>query len=126
MSDRSSDERELRRLEESLLDPVVRASASEVESLLDDRFTEYASTGEIYSKSQIIAALRTAPVVRRRIDGFKVTWLAPDAALATFQLEREAAAGQTPVRSIRSSIWTRSGGRWRMTFHQGTLTEAAK
>jgi hypothetical protein len=126
MNDRSSVEAELQRLEEKLLDPAVRGSKAEMDALLDDRFVEFASTGEVYTKDEIVEALRTAPATRRRIEGFKVTWLAADAALATFRLLRDSAPGQAPIRSIRSSIWTRSGGRWRMTFHQGTISEDGK
>ena len=96
--------RELLALEQRLADRV------RVEELLADEFVEIGSSGSVYDKSQALAAIRAEPSRRIPIQEFGVRSLTPDVALATY-----CAAG-----SLRSSIWIRSGGSWRIVFHQGT------
>lgn len=101
-------------LELRLLDPDVRSNPREVASLLADSFAEFGSSGQVYTKSDTVATL--AAEVRQDIDAadFEVTELAPDVALVTY---RANAAGVT---ALRSSIWKKGDGAWRMVFHQGT------
>ncbi|MBZ5649915.1 MAG: nuclear transport factor 2 family protein [Acidobacteriia bacterium] len=52
---------QLRKLEEDLLQPSMRRSLDTVASLLTDDFCEFGSSGRIFRKEEIIAALRTEP-----------------------------------------------------------------
>lgn len=115
-------ERRLRGLEVELLNPRVRKSRKKLNALLSKEFQEIASDGTVYDKGQIIRALLSATPSRRAIRNFKVQVLAPGVALATFRLVRNSASGGRPVKSIRSSVWIFEAGRWKMRFHQGTLT----
>jgi hypothetical protein len=114
-------EQELERLERQLLRVEVRKSPVRVKALLDDDFHEFASTGRIYNKSQIIKALRTGPTVRCSLQRFKALRISPDVALTTFRYVKSSNSGQGRLTSLRSSLWKRMDGRWRMIFHQGTL-----
>src|ERR1700744_5965505 len=51
----------LRELEEHLLIPSVRKDADAVSALLADDFLEYGSSGRIYSRAEILAALQDEP-----------------------------------------------------------------
>lgn len=82
---------------------------------------EFASTGQAYDKAQIIEALRNSAPARFTLSDFKAVPLAPDVALATFRLSRDATRDRPAADSLRSSVWKRTEGRWRMVFHQGTL-----
>ncbi len=108
-------------LEKRLLEPEVRRSATEVGLLLDDGFREFASNGLSYDKAAIIAALRAETPTHSTLSEFHAELLSPDVVLATFRYHRHAAPGRPEAESIRSSIWRRTDGRWRMVFHQGTL-----
>jgi len=110
-------EQHLRELEESLLQPEVRKSRTLAE-LLDDDFIEFGSSGRIYTKSDLAATLQRESPSKQTASDFKLTKLSPDAALLTYRiyLHRD-----PPVSTLRSSIWRRTDGIWRMMFHQATI-----
>ena len=101
-----------------MLDPAVRASAAAVAELLDDDFMEYASSGGVYDKAQVIEGLGGEAAVERSVTDLEVRQLAPDVALVTYRVTRH---GEPPANSLRSSIWRNTGGQWRRLFHQGTV-----
>ena len=110
---------ELSALEERLLLPDVRKSAIETASLLDDDFREIGASGRSYTKAEVLEALKREPETRFEASGFAATPLGGDAALLTFRVARLTADGGR-VESLRSSVWRRRDGRWRLLFHQGT------
>lgn len=116
----------LRQLEQRLLQPEVRGSAEEVTGLLDDDFTEFGSSGAVYEKSEIIEALQneseTRPV-ERSVQDLRVRQLGPDFALVTYRILRRDRSDKSVRKTLRSSIWRLSAGRWRMLFHQGTISQ---
>jgi hypothetical protein len=111
-------EAELKGLEESLLDPDIRKSTQLVE-LLADEFVEFGSSGRVYAKDDLVALLQAeSPVVQTTSD-FHLTTLAPDVALLTYKVRRHS---EPVVDTLRSSLWRRSDGKWKMVFHQATVT----
>ncbi len=134
MSDDPSLENHLRELEESLLDPKVRKDPVRVSALMADDFLEYASSGRVYDKAQIIEEMLHEPPIHLGLTEYRVTPLADGIALARyiglryFDPPSPAAAGAEetppPRRSLRSSLWRREDGRWRLFFHQGTTIPA--
>jgi hypothetical protein len=113
----ASEARLLRELEESLLQPSVRATADQVAMLLADEFTEFGSSGRVYDKQQVIVALQQehGQGSKLTITDFSARRLAPDVVLLTYRI--------VETRTIRSSIWKLMNGQWRMVFHQGTKSE---
>lgn len=109
---------ELRGLEELLLVPDVRKS-TQLTELLADEFVEFGSSGRVYTKDDLVAALQAESPVTQTTSEFKVTTLAPDVALLTYRIRRHS---QPPVDTLRSSVWLRSKGQWQMVFHQATVT----
>jgi len=105
---------DLRALEERLLDPEVRRSASLVDKLLADDFVEFGSSGRVYDKPTVIEALQQDPGFDSRptITEFGARELSPSVVLVTYR------TGETGT--LRSSIWRSDGERWQMVFHQGT------
>jgi hypothetical protein len=110
---------QLQNLEVSLLNPDIRHLPTRLSRLLADNFIEFGSTGQVYDKKGIIAALVAEPDTQISITEFKVTLLAANIALVTYRatysndriLEKH---------SLRSSIWKLTDGNWQMLFHQGT------
>jgi hypothetical protein len=109
----------VREQEERLLQPDVRASEAALGALLADDFVEFGSSGTVYDKRSIIAAL-----LREVPDGepctmrdFATRRLAADIVLVTYRIVES--------RTLRSSIWRAAGGRWQMVFHQGTPSDPA-
>lgn len=113
--------RHLQELEESLLQPDVRKSRTLVD-LLDDEFLEFGSSGRTYSKADLVATLQAESPSKQTTSDFKTIRLGPDAALLTYRIRLHR---EPPVHTLRSSLWRRTGGKWRMVFHQATVTSEA-
>lgn len=109
---------QLRQLEDSILDPAVRADPARMRALLAPEFMEFGASGRVFDRDGIIAVLAAEPArVARQARGFKVRLVAPGAALTTWRVQRD-----DGIETLRSSIWQQQAdGRWLMVFHQGTL-----
>jgi len=107
---------EIRKLEDSLVSPEVRASADALNRLVSDQFVEFGSSGRIYTKQDVIAQMIAAPSITVEVADFRILAVSPDVALATYRTGR----------SLRSSVWRREAESWRIVFHQGTtiITDA--
>lgn len=107
-------------LELELLEPAVRASAERVAALLDDGFVEFGASGRRFDKPAVLRALPAeSGAFRYRAFDIQVQSLAPDLAQVRYRSERRA-GDEPPRQALRSSLWQRRDGRWRMLFHQGT------
>lgn len=115
-------EQRLRELEEALLSAGVRASPEALSGLLAGSFREFGCSGRVYDRSEALAAVGTESAARWSISDYRVTFLAPDIALATFRAARQ--CGDENIASLRSSVWKKFGGDWKLVFHQGTLSNA--
>jgi hypothetical protein len=114
----------LRRLEETLMDPAVRADSERAAALIGDDFTEIGKSGRIYDKAAIIAELQKkseSTYAAPAIYDFKVRCLSSGIALVTYRSERSASG--YIEEALRSSIWQWSDEGWRICFHQGTLLQ---
>jgi hypothetical protein len=114
----------LRRLEGELLKPEVRHSPDQVGALLSDDFVEFGSSGGVYSKQQVVEALKQEglpdPGIRLSLVDFIARRLASDVILVTYRTIVEGGPETTQESRLRSSIWKLIEGRWQMVFHQGT------
>ncbi|MFC8537563.1 DUF4440 domain-containing protein [Streptomyces sp. NPDC057249] len=108
--------------ERRLLEAAVRASPEAVTELLDPEFTEFGASGRRYDRTSVLAVTSAVedddpgPEVR----GLSGTLLAPDVVHLTYVTARNGSL----VR--RSSLWRRTGERWRLYFHQGTPAGPAR
>jgi hypothetical protein len=95
--------------------------------VLDDGMIEFGKSGNRNDKRQIMAALAAAPANETPADFLEMTdvnamQLSPDAVLLTYRLVARPGAPDSAIPSLRSSVWKRNGGAWRLIFHQGTKT----
>lgn len=124
MKSQARDAATIKRLEQRLQLPSVRTSRQQLDQILADDFVEFGSSGVTYDKRQIIAGLLADPESRlpryATMQNMRVTWLAPDVALATYRSQKSRPGVGRPDRANRSSIWKKIDGRWQMLFHQGT------
>ncbi len=109
-------------MERAMATRDLDALSGGLEAVLDDGFEEFGVSGRRWSRSATLEALRDDAPQDVEIDAFEVELIAPDIALATYRL-RLPAPDQPNVGSLRTSIWIRREGRWRIRFHQGTRTE---
>ncbi|MFD4690392.1 nuclear transport factor 2 family protein [Streptomyces sp. NBC_00683] len=100
-----------------LLDPTVRASADLMATLLHPGFREIGTSGRLWDRDTIIAALTAddaptpSPLTASRMQGEQ---LAADLVQLTFDTESKG------LRSHRSSLWRLTGNGWQLYFHQAT------
>lgn len=109
----------IRALERALLQPEIRRSPARLDALLADDFREIGGSGRVFTKADVLEALpaETGETVFT-MSGFEIVRLAEGVVLATYAVTKT--AGEQVTRSLRSSIWKRTGEGWRMLFHQGT------
>ncbi len=117
-----TDADEIRRLEEHLLDPRIRRSRGAIDALLADDFVEFGSSGRVFDREAIVAALADESDVAFTVHDFRTTRVAVNAWLATYRATARVAATGEVRHSLRSSLWVRRTERWQMVFHQGTPT----
>lgn len=103
-------------LEEKLLQPSIRHSKSELDSLLADEFFEFTSSGTSFNKTEIINALFEEKDVHYALKNFKITFLSDNVVLANYL-----AVKNNEIYSLRSSIWKLTNDKWNLIFHQGTV-----
>ncbi|RUS57179.1 hypothetical protein QI30_06220 [Kurthia sp. 3B1D] len=106
-------------LELALLKPEVRRSSKALRLFLADDFFEIGSSGKVLYQQEQIEEIVLGDVCMT-IDNFHIKLLSEDIILATYRVYNAVNAQH----SLRSSIWKRVDGQWKMHFHQGTLTNA--
>jgi hypothetical protein len=104
--------------ETALLDAQQRGDVVAMAALLAEDFEEIGSSGRRYDRAAVLAALGTAKLDAAEIANFSLRQLAADLALVNFRTRLQ--RGDIVLRSLRSSLWRREDGMWRMAFHQGT------
>lgn len=115
--------KELQELEEWMLQPEFRQSVHEIEKLLADDFIEFGSSGQIYTKQQVLDELSLGATDEWTLGDFNLKSLAPDVALVTYRAYRFDGENHRGTASLRSSIWKLNQGRWQVVFHQGTPSD---
>ena len=107
----------LQHLEESLYLPQTRFDSEYMEGLLSPDFVEFGSSGRVWDRASMIAALVADPGVDPSMSVTDMTSVAVDAnaALVTYV----ASTGERTT--LRSSLWLRTPTGWRLRFHQGTV-----
>jgi hypothetical protein len=110
----------LRSCEEALLDPAVRRDRARVAAFLADDFEEFGSSGKAWSREAILELLATEPYQPPTMEDFKCHWISDGVVLVTYRTVKiDSQSGQSAA-ALRSSIWTKNCGEWRVRFHQGT------
>lgn len=110
----------LRSLELALLDPATRRDRSRVSALLAEDFEEFGSSGRVWSRATIVDQLATESYSAPAMEDFRCSSLAEDVALVTYRTVRTDGQKGEQAAALRSSLWIRESGHWRVRFHQGT------
>lgn len=112
-------ETRLLRLETDLHRREVRRSPERLLHYLAPDFIEFGSSGRVFDRTAIIAALQAARHdAEITVSDFQVRTVAADTALVTYVSHARSAEGVFATR--RSSLWQLQGADWCMVFHQGT------
>lgn len=114
---RQEDEREIAavvELEQELLDPDVRSDFGQLAFLLHPEYREVGRSGRLWDRDEVVEALVEESERHEAFELLETARLGPD--LIQVLYRTESANGS----ALRSSLWQRSDGRWRLRFHQGT------
>ena len=115
----------LQALETELHRPVTRRDVARLDALLHEDFREIGRSGMAFTKGDVLAQLPAeASQVDIVADRFELRQLGEAVALLTYRSAHRAQDGALERRTLRASIWERSGPEWRMRFHQGTPAAA--
>jgi len=112
----------LQTCEQALLDPALRRDRARVSELLTEDFLEFGSSGRIWTREQILELLETEDYKPPAMEDFKCALVADGVALVTYRTVRTDAVTSEKATTLRSSLWTKESGTWRVRFHQGTRT----
>jgi hypothetical protein len=88
--------------------------------LVDDEFIEIGSSSTMYDKNEVIRWLASEDPSEVEGLKFKAMFLSEDVILLTYISVTNRPGLDEPKHAMRSSVWRRSAGSWRMVFHQGT------
>lgn len=106
-------------LERTLLDPAVRGDARRLDELLHPEFVEIGASGRLRNREAIRAELLAAPALEADCEPLSVLTLAPGVVQLVYRCT--ARVDGESRRSLRSSVWERVDGVYRIRFHQGTV-----
>jgi hypothetical protein len=109
---------QLRQLEESHYRAEVRCSQSKMDEILAGDFFEFGRSGHVYSRAALLAAPLQAIDAVLPLPDLSIRLLSADVAQVTYKSIVQDESGEQ--HSLRSSIWSRTSGGWRLRFHQGT------
>jgi len=117
-------EKHIFELENELLKSETRQSAEKISKLLSDDCTEFCSSGKIYNynKGDVFDKNINLSEIKWEIKQFTAIQMSIDCILATYKLIKHSELNEHMKYSLRSSIWKCLDGKWKMIFHQGTLT----
>ena len=88
--------------------------------MLADGFREFGGSGREFTKETIISLLQKQPAFEIQIEDFRAIGIGAESALVTYRATCRVKGTATVSRSLRSSIWQKQEGHWRVIFHQGT------
>jgi hypothetical protein len=118
MKNIKSIEKEIKNLEELLLNPHIRRSIPDLSKILAEDFIEFGSSGRVFTKKEIIKSLQAETNLKLSLTNFKLKELDGYYFLATYKSLRE--ENGKKFYALRSSIWMKKNERYQMIFHQGT------
>jgi hypothetical protein len=113
---------ELRSREPIFHRPELGTTRADFERMTEAEFWEIGASGRRYSREYVLRVLESRqdgvpPEDRWQARDFHCRELATDLYLLTYTLLQ----GKRKTR--RSTIWRRSGGGWKIVFHQGTVVQ---
>lgn len=118
MSLSDADIAELARLEEALWVGETRFSLGWMDGVLAADFFEFGRSGRVYSRQECLDIPAGDIVIELPLPNLKIRQLSDDIVQVTYKSVVQS-DGEI-LGALRSSIWQRTGGGWRLKFHQGT------
>ncbi|MFK7864814.1 MAG: DUF4440 domain-containing protein [Pseudohongiellaceae bacterium] len=109
---------ELASLEEKLWRSETRFNKTYMREVMSPDFFEFGQSGHVYDLEEVLSADSKDIEAELPLPNLKIRQLSDD----VFQVTYDSAVvrGKKVQAAHRSSIWSRSEGKWELRFHQGT------
>ncbi|WP_343319490.1 RNase H family protein [Arthrobacter sp. TMP15] len=107
-------------LERELLDPAVRADPLRTGELLHPDFEEIGVSGRRWSRQEILDMLQDEEATSTDLEVLSLVKIDTVTALLSYRSVAQVEKSSQPRSSLRSSLWQRDSGAWRLRHHQGT------
>lgn len=101
-------------LEKELLDPAVRADPLRAGELLHTDFEEIGASGRRWTRQEILEMMNDEDAAAVELQVLSLSQVDTSTALLSYRSVSPAGS------ALRSSLWQREAGQWRLRFHQGT------
>jgi hypothetical protein len=112
---------QLTALENQFHNYEVRSNHAKLSKLLAPAFYEFASSGKILSREDILSRLPTVDdKTRIESHSFKLSLQTSEISLLTY-ISKKINPDGSSLQYLRSSLWKNYQGIWQMEFHQGTI-----
>lgn len=107
-----------------LLKSEVRKSSEKISELISTEFIEFTSSGKVvsYKEGEVYQDKNDNTEIEWEIREFSIRELSNECILAMYKVIKHKEVDENKKYSLRSSIWKCFDGKWKMIFHQGTLT----
>lgn len=107
-----------------LLKSEVRKSSEKISELISTEFIEFTSLGKVtsYKYGEVYQDANDNTEIEWEIRDFIIRELSDECILAMYKVIKHDEVDENKKYSLRSSIWKCFYGKWKMIFHQGTLT----
>ncbi len=117
MQIRDEEKETLRQLEESLWIASTRFDFNYMNRILAHDFFEFGRSGRVYQRADTLAIKPQEIKAKLPLKNFAIHLISQDVVLVTYISEVEYEKVEV---GNRSSIWSKTEGRWQLRFHQGT------
>ena len=107
-------------LECSLLANTVRTDKKYISELLDEHFKEYTSSGKVYCYKPGDIFEESFEEISIIEPSFEVISVSPEIALVNYKTLK--ISKDKEIETNRSSIWKKTDNKWKIVFHQGTIS----
>ena len=114
----TKDFEELRDLEEKLWKADTRFNKTWMNKILSSNFWEIGRSGRTYTREAIISGEPSKIPANLPLLNFKVRAITQDVVLVTYISSVNYKTGLEEA--LRSSLWCKKSGTWKLKFHQGT------
>lgn len=89
------------------------------DEIIADEFIEFGSSGKIYDKLETLNSYSASLSIKTEIRNYTEKVLSCDVILVNYLAASLNVKGEE-TKSLRTSIWKKFEGSWRIVFHQGT------
>lgn len=107
---------EIESFERELVNPKTRSNAERIAELLTDEFLEFGSSGKMIRKCDVLDAAEKPGIMTYQLDDFNFKMLGESYVLVTYR-----SVTSSQLIALRSSIWVKEYGSWKMLHHQSTV-----